>query len=119
MAVCGERCENCVYIGGGDFVCMLNHTLIIEDFCPTEVFGECNFDPNEWKKEQTKERLDYAKKLLAENSIEFKVCNEDNAHIQVKADNGKILNFWARTGKIQGKDERGIKNFIKFIKENK
>ena len=71
MAVCGERCENCVYIGGGDFVCMLNHTLIIEDFCPTEVFGECNFDPNKWKREQTKERLDYAKKLLTENKIAF------------------------------------------------
>ena len=65
---------------------------------------------------QAKERLDYAKKLLTENKIAFKVCNEENAHIQVKTISGKVLNFWARTGKIQGRDERGIKNFIKFIK---
>ena len=119
MAVCGEHCENCVYVGEGDFSCLLTQKLVIEDFCPTDLYGVCDFVYVVSKKEQAKERLDYAKKLLAENNVEFKVCNEDNAHIQVKADNGKILNFWARTGKIQGKDERGIKNFIKFIKENK
>jgi len=117
MANCGEYCENCVYVGGGDYCCVLTHKLVIEDFCPTDLYGVCDFVSVVSKKEQAKERLDYAKKLLAENNVEFKVCNEDNAHIQVKADNGKILNFWARTGKIQGTEKRGIKNFIKFIKE--
>lgn len=119
MAVCGEHCDNCTYIGEGDFYCMLTQKLVMEDFCPTEDFGNCNYDPNEWKREQTKERLNYAKKLLTENKIEFKICNESTAHIQATTDSGELLNFWARTGKIQGKEERGIKNFIKILKGEK
>ena len=39
-----EQCENCVYIGEGDFICTLESPIIImEDFCPNENYMYCNF----------------------------------------------------------------------------
>lgn len=111
---CGEYCDNCVYIGEGDFVCLLTNELVMEDFCPTENFGCCAG----FRNQQRQERLEYAEKLLKENNIKYKVCNKDIAHIQAYNKDGKLFNFWARTGKIQGFEQRGIKNFIKLLKGN-
>ena len=64
-------------------------------------------------------RLEYAVKLLKENGIAFKVCNEQTAQINCFA-NGRILTFYAGTGKIQGyKNLRGIHNLVKLCKGKK
>ena len=38
-----KRCSECVYVGEGDFVCMLNMPpiIVIENFVPTNDFGDC------------------------------------------------------------------------------
>lgn len=113
--MCGENCENCVYVGEGDFVCLLTHELVLEDFAPTDNFNCCG----DYKNKQREERLEYAEKLLKENSIKYRVCNRDIAHIQAYNSENKAFNFWARTGKIQGCEQRGIKNFIKLLKGEK
>ena len=59
---CGEKCDNYCYVGEGDFVCLLTHKLVMEDFCPTEHFGCCNYD---WKAEKEKQTVvkEFAKEL--------------------------------------------------------
>jgi len=120
---CGEKCDNCCYVGEGDFVCLLTHKLVMEDFCPTEHFGCCNYD---WKAEKEKERveqtnnrLDYAISQFEKYNLKYKVCNKTNGHINVwRPSDNKIFSFYARTGKIQGiKNKRGIAEFIKILKE--
>ena len=69
---------------------------------------------------QNPQRLQYAVKLLKENKITFKVCNEQTAQINCYIANGKCLTFYAGTGKIQGyKNLRGIHNFLKLCKGEK
>lgn len=61
------------------------------------------------------QRLEYAVKLLKENGITFKVCNEVTGQINCYFANGRILTFYAGTGKIQGcKNLRGIHNFVRL-----
>ena len=31
---CDDTCENCLYIGEGDFICDILHVLVIEDWVP-------------------------------------------------------------------------------------
>lgn len=40
---CGEECDNCVYIGEGDYFCLLKEKVVIEDFAPTDKFACCGF----------------------------------------------------------------------------
>ena len=66
------------------------------------------------------QRLEYAKKLLSENGITFKVCNEQTGQINCYFANGTIYTFYAGTGKIQGyKNLRGIHNFVRLCKGQK
>lgn len=63
------------------------------------------------------QRLAYATKVLADNGITFKVCDERSAQINAYFANGKHLTFYAGTGKIQGyRNLRGIDNFLKLCK---
>lgn len=69
---------------------------------------------------QNPKRLEYAVKLLKDNDIKFKVCNEQTAQINCYFANGKCLTFYAGTGKIQGyKNLRGIHNFLRLCKGKK
>ena len=69
---------------------------------------------------QNPKRLEYAVKLLKENGITFKVCNEQTAQINCYFANGKCLTFYAGTGKIMGyKNLRGIHNFVRLCKGEK
>ena len=36
-----EHCEEFVYTGNGEFVCMKSHKVVIEDYIPTSDFGNC------------------------------------------------------------------------------
>jgi hypothetical protein len=44
-----ETCENCIYIGEGDFMCDADDTprIVLADFEPTEDFFWCN--GSEWE----------------------------------------------------------------------
>ena len=37
--VCDDTCDNCIYIGEGDFICDKKSELVIENWFP--VFGYC------------------------------------------------------------------------------
>ena len=64
------------------------------------------------------QRLEYAIKLLNENGITFKVCNETTEQINCYFANGNILTFYAGTGKIKGYDRiRGIHALILLCKK--
>lgn len=63
----------------------------------------------------TPARLEYAKKMLNENNITYKVCNEQTGQINCFLSNGQIMIFYAGTGKIKGYEHaRGIHNFVKL-----
>lgn len=69
---------------------------------------------------QNPQRLECAVKLLKENGITFRVCNEKTAQINCYFESGKILTFYAGTGKIRGyKNLRGIHNFVRLCKGEK
>lgn len=69
---------------------------------------------------QNPQRLEYAVKLLKDNGITFKVCNETTGQINCYFANGNILTFYAGTGKIQGYENlRGIKNFVSLCKKGR
>ena len=45
-AMCGTQCDNCNYIGDGDFICELHiedpdKALVIEDWQPTDNYMQC------------------------------------------------------------------------------
>lgn len=62
------------------------------------------------------ERLEFAIKLLEKNEINYRIKNEQIGHIHAwrKCDD-KLFQFWSGTGKILGKEVRGIHNFIKLL----
>lgn len=37
--MCDDTCENCIYIGEGDFICDLVQDIVINDWIP--VYGKC------------------------------------------------------------------------------
>lgn len=39
---CCHFCENCIYIGEGDYMCDENHDFVIEDWEPTDDYFSCN-----------------------------------------------------------------------------
>ena len=66
------------------------------------------------------QRLEYAIKLLKENDITFKVCNETTGQINCYFANGNVLVFYAGTGKIQGYDRiRGIHALVRLCKKGR
>ena len=68
---------------------------------------------------KTPERVEYAKKLLGEHSIDYVVKNYEIGHIHAyRKSDGKLFQFWCGTGKILGeKNKRGIHNFIKILED--
>lgn len=61
------------------------------------------------------QRLQYATEQIHQNGITYKVCNEVTGQINCYFANGKILTFYAGTGKIKGcENKRGIKSFIRM-----
>lgn len=66
------------------------------------------------------QRLENAVKILKDNGITFKVCNETTGQINCYFANGNCLTFYAGTGKIQGyKNLRGIHNFVRLCNGEK
>lgn len=37
MITCSDECDNCIYIGEGDFICDKLMEIVIEDFVPVGV----------------------------------------------------------------------------------
>ena len=86
-----------------------------EDFDALRRYAKEQHDQRVAKNPQ---RLEYAKKVLTENGITFKVCNEMTAQINCYFANGKVLTFYAGTGKIPGHSNlRGINSFVRLCKK--
>ena len=65
---------------------------------------------------KTPERVKYAISQLEKAGVEYKVCNQVTGQINAKTVRGKTLTFYAGTGKIAGRNERGIANFIRICR---
>lgn len=39
---CCDTCDNCIYIGEGDYICDVNYVLVKEDHIPNEDYNYCN-----------------------------------------------------------------------------
>jgi hypothetical protein len=86
-----------------------------EDFDALKRYAREQHDKRVAKNPQ---RLEYAKRVLTENGITFKVCNEVTTQINCYFANGKVLTFYAGTGKIQGHSQlRGINSFVRLCKK--
>ena len=60
---------------------------------------------------------DYATEKLIKNGIEHRVCNKTTAQINAVDRNGKVQVYYARSGKIRGKEDiKGINNFVRLCK---
>ena len=46
MKVCSDRCEHCIYIGEGDFICDLRNDIVIQDWI---AIGSCESKDNKQK----------------------------------------------------------------------
>lgn len=66
--------------------------------------------------QETPDRLEFAIRMLEKNDICYTVKNTANGHIHAwrKADD-QLMQYWAGTGKILGKEQRGIHNFIGML----
>lgn len=43
--VCDDTCDNCIYIGEGDFICDEAQELVIDEWIP--VYGKCILENKE------------------------------------------------------------------------
>lgn len=48
--MCDDTCDNCIYIGEGDFICDLVQDIVISDWIP--VYGKCI--ENKWGQKDEK-----------------------------------------------------------------
>jgi len=56
--------------------------------------------------------------LLRNHEIIFEIKNPDIGHFHCWAKNGcQLIQFWAGTGKILGRQERGVHNLLKILEE--
>ena len=87
-----------------------------EDFEGLRHIAKANHDARVAK---TPQRLKYATEQLERNGISYKICNDTTGQINCYFANGKILTFYAGTGKIKDyENRRGIKTFIRLcVKE--
>ena len=80
--------------------------------------GEMWRDHKEASKVKRASNRTLAPEALAKEGITFESKN-DGAHLIVKQDNEKPVDFWPGTGKFicreTGKDGRGVRNVIKHI----
>lgn len=67
---------------------------------------------------KTPERIDYAKHQFIRFGIEHSLKNEETGHFHAKRkSDGKLFQFYAGTGKIQGfEDKRGIKALLSLLR---
>lgn len=65
---------------------------------------------------KTPDRISYAMERLAENDITCEVKNEETGHIHAwRKSDDRLFQFWAGTGKIMNRKERGIDNLIDIL----
>ena len=86
-------------------------------------YTDFDFGYSEFAKEQHKERVakngdrvQYAKEQFEKNNIEYALKNEAIGHFHAwRKSDGQLFQFWAGTGKILGRNERGIHAFINIL----
>ena len=62
------------------------------------------------------DRIGYAKRQFQKHGIRFELVNELNGQFKCwRKSDGKMFQFFAGTGKIQGSDFRGIKNAVRIM----
>lgn len=68
---------------------------------------------------KTPARIEYAKKLLEQHGIKYALKCEETGHFHCwRRSDGKLIQFWAGTGKIMGHQNlRGIHNLIKLCEK--
>lgn len=47
---CCDTCDNCMYIGEGDYICDEYYVLVKEDHCPNDDYNYCN--ERDWKEKE-------------------------------------------------------------------
>lgn len=66
------------------------------------------------------ERIEYAIKQLRRHDICYAVKNNQIGHFHCwRKTDDKLFQFWAGTGKISGREERGIHNLIDILEGRK
>lgn len=66
---------------------------------------------------KTPERIAYAIEQFEKNGIRYLLKNAETGHFHLFDKNGRLIQFWASTGKIQGEEIRcGIKAVIRMCK---
>lgn len=70
---------------------------------------------------KTPNRVEYAIEQFKKNNIKYELKNADIGHFHCwRVSDGRLFQFWAGTGKVQGYNNRGIHNLIKeLLKEVK
>lgn len=62
------------------------------------------------------DRVAYAVEQFKQNNIEYILKNQTIGHFHCHTQNtDKLIQFWAGTGKIMGRNERGIHNLIRIL----
>lgn len=65
---------------------------------------------------KTPERIKYAEKQFKDNDIEYVLKNPATGHFHCyRKSDGKLFQFYAGTGKIQGHEVRGIHALVKIL----
>lgn len=56
--------------------------------------------------------------ILRDHEIQFDIKNHEIGHFHCRTKKSyKLVQFWAGTGKIMGRQERGIHNLLKILEE--
>ena len=62
------------------------------------------------------ERIQFAIEQFKKNNIEYVLKNEEIGHFHAwRKSDGQLFQFWAGTGKILGRNKRGIHAFIGIL----
>lgn len=62
------------------------------------------------------ERIEFANRMFEKHGIEYQLKNPTTGHFHCwRKSDGKLFQFYAGTGKIQGKEQRGIHNLIRML----
>lgn len=83
-------------------------------------------DTFEWFREQHRERvaknpdrIRYAIEQFEANGIDYELKNETTGHFHCRRKDGKLLQYYAGTGKIMGYDRvRGIHGLIRMLTQS-
>lgn len=67
----------------------------------------------------TEQRLATAVTRLSEHDVEYALMNAKNGHLRVfRKSDGKPINYWAGTGRIEGnQDVSGINALLSLVEE--